>query len=58
MALAITREAGTSFVARHPDGTEVVVKVFWVRGDQVRLSIDAPRTVVIERDDIRKGVRP
>ena len=31
---------------------EITVKILGVRGDQVRLGIDAPRDVVVDREEI------
>lgn len=46
--LVLSRRIGESIVI----GNEVVVRVIDVRGDQVRLGIDAPRDVQIHREEI------
>lgn len=35
-------------------GSDIVLTVVEVRGDKVRIGIDAPKTVQILRDDIKK----
>ena len=46
--LVLSRKAGESLVI----GTEVVVTVLEVRGDLVRIGIDAPRSVSVNRKEI------
>lgn len=46
--LVLSRRIGESIVI----GNEVTVRVIDVRGDQVRLGIDAPRHVQIHREEI------
>ena len=46
--LVLTRRNGESIVI----GNEVVVTVLEVRGDQVRIGIDAPRDVQIHREEV------
>lgn len=46
--LVLTRRAGESIVI----GNDVTVTVLEVRGDQIRLGIDAPRDVPIHREEI------
>ena len=50
--LVLTRRSGESIVI----GTEVVVTVLEVRGDQVRIGIDAPRSVQVHREEIFQQV--
>lgn len=35
-------------------GTDVVVTVLEVKGNQVRIGIDAPKDVAVDREEIRK----
>ena len=44
----LSRRAGESVVIGH----EVVVTVLEVRGDVVRIGIDAPRTVQVHREEV------
>ncbi|MFP4312217.1 MAG: carbon storage regulator CsrA, partial [Nitriliruptoraceae bacterium] len=46
--LVLSRRLGESIVI----GNEVTVRVIEVRGDQVKLGIDAPRSVQIHREEI------
>lgn len=46
--LVLTRRGGESIVI----GNEVTVTVLEVRGDQVRIGIDAPRHVPIHREEV------
>ena len=46
--LVLTRKAGESVVI----GDEVVVRVLEVRGDVVRVGIDAPRSVAVQRAEL------
>ncbi|PRY18191.1 carbon storage regulator CsrA [Kineococcus rhizosphaerae] len=51
--LVLTRKAGESVVI----GDEVVVRVLEVRGDVVRVGIDAPRDVQVHRQEVYEAVR-
>ena len=46
--LVLSRRPGESIVI----GNEVVVTVLDVRGDQIRVGIDAPRNVQIHREEV------
>ncbi|MFP5345496.1 MAG: carbon storage regulator CsrA [Actinomycetes bacterium] len=50
--LVLTRRAGESVVI----GDEVVVTVIEVRGEVVRLGIDAPRSIKVHREEIYRAV--
>ncbi|GAB2693746.1 carbon storage regulator CsrA [Thalassiella azotivora] len=50
--LVLTRRAGESVVI----GDDVVVTVVEVRGDVVRLGIDAPREVKVHREEVYRAV--
>ncbi|WP_432504453.1 carbon storage regulator CsrA [Kineococcus arenarius] len=51
--LVLTRKAGESVVI----GDEVVVRVLEVRGDVVRVGIEAPREVQVHRQEVYDAVR-
>ncbi|WP_432484576.1 carbon storage regulator CsrA [Kineococcus esterisolvens] len=51
--LVLTRKAGESVVI----GDEVVVRVLEVRGDVVRVGIEAPRHVQVHRQEVYDAVR-
>jgi carbon storage regulator len=46
--LVLTRRANQSIMI----GADVVVTVLEVRGDQVRIGIDAPRSVSVPREEV------
>jgi carbon storage regulator len=46
--LVLTRRANQSIMI----GTDVVVTVLEVRGDQVRIGIEAPRSVPVHREEV------
>lgn len=46
--LVLTRRPGESIRI----GTDVTVTVLEVRGDQVRIGIDAPRSVTVHREEV------
>ena len=46
--LVLTRRANQSIMI----GNDVVVTVLEVRGDQVRIGIDAPRSVSVHREEV------
>lgn len=50
MMLSITRKPGQSFTI----GPDITVRVTSVRGAQVRIDIEAPKHLAIERDDAKR----
>lgn len=46
--LVLTRRVGESLVI----GNEVTVTVLEVRGDQVRIGVDAPRSIQVHREEV------
>ncbi len=59
--LVLSRKAGEKLVlGPFPDGTYITVMVVSVRGDRVRLGVDAPKSVQIVRSELllkdNKGV--
>lgn len=51
--LVLTRRVNQSIVI----GGDVVVTVLEVRGDQVRLGIDAPRSIDVHREEVFQALR-
>lgn len=51
--LVLSRRANQSIVI----GQDIVVTVIEVRGDQVRLGIEAPREVTVHRDEVAAEIR-
>ena len=50
--LVLTRRVGEAIVI----GSGITVKVVEVRGDQVRIGIDAPRSVPVHREEVYREV--
>jgi len=46
--LVLSRRANQSIVI----GSDVIVRVLDIRGDQVRIGIEAPRTVTVHREEV------
>jgi len=46
--LILTRKIGSSIRI----GTNIEVKILGVRGQQVRIGVDAPKTLVVDREEI------
>lgn len=51
--LVLSRRVGESIVI----GNEVVVTVLDVRGDQIRVGVDAPRDVQIHREEVHRSLQ-
>jgi carbon storage regulator len=51
--LILTRRAGESVVI----GDDIVITIVEVRGDSVRLGIDAPRSVDVHREEVYQELR-
>jgi carbon storage regulator len=50
--LAITRRPGESIVIELPTGEQITVGVARIRGEQVRVAIDAPKHVPVVREEL------
>ena len=50
--LVLTRRVGEAIVI----GNGMVVRVLGVRGDQVRIGVDAPRNVPVHREEVYREV--
>jgi carbon storage regulator len=55
--LTLRRKEQESFVIALADGTEITVAVLDIRGDTIRIGIDAPRHIVIHRSEVWRWVR-
>lgn len=51
--LVITRRVGESFII----GNDVIVTVLDVKGSQVRLGVDAPKTVPVYREEVYQRIK-
>lgn len=54
MSLVLSRRPGEAVVI----GADVVVRVIEIRGNQVRIAIDAPPNVSVRRDELAPMVTP
>jgi len=54
--LVLTRECGEVIVIRSPDGTEIVVTAVAIRGNKLRIGIDAPRAYSIHRAEVQEKI--
>jgi carbon storage regulator len=51
--LVLSRKAGQSIII----GSDIVVTVLDVKGDQVRLGINAPRTLTVHRQEVQELIK-
>lgn len=51
--LVLTREAGQSIII----GGQIKVTVVEIRGDQIRLGIDAPRKIAVHREEVFEEIK-
>lgn len=51
--LVLSRKKDESIVI----GDQIIITIVEIRGDKVRLGIEAPKTVSIHRDEIYKAIR-
>jgi carbon storage regulator CsrA len=54
--LGLTRHANENVVLILPDARRIEINVEWVRGNKVRLGLDAPQDVAIWRGELLKSV--
>lgn len=55
--LILTRRVGESLKVIQPDGTVVTATVLGVKGNQVRLGIEAPKEVLVHREEIYERIQ-
>jgi len=51
--LVLSRRANQAIVI----GPDIVVRVLDIRGDQVRIGVDAPRSVAVHREEVAAEIR-
>lgn len=51
--LVLSRRANQSIVI----GPDIVVRVLDIRGDQVRIGVEAPRSVAVHREEVAAEIR-
>jgi carbon storage regulator len=54
--LVLTRRPGETLIIDLPTGEQVKVTVLSVKGNQVRLGLDAPAEIQILREELREPV--
>jgi len=52
--LVLTRPVGEEIIITTADGQQITVAVLGVRGNQVRIGVDAPRDVAVDRKEIHE----
>lgn len=55
--LVLSRKENESVIIKLPDGREVVVMLTAIRGDRVRLGFEAPKDIVILRQEVAPFVQ-
>ena len=51
--LVLSRRANQAIVI----GPDIVIRVLDIRGDQVRIGVDAPRSVTVHREEVAADIR-
>ena len=51
--LVLSRRANQAIMI----GPDVVIRVLDIRGDQVRIGVDAPRSVAVHREEVAADIR-
>jgi carbon storage regulator len=51
--LVLSRRANQAIVI----GPDIIVRVLDIRGDQVRIGVDAPRSVAVHREEVAAEIR-
>ena len=54
--LVLSRKVGETVIITAPDGTQIVLMMFAVRGDKCRIGIAAPTTYTIHREEIQSRI--
>lgn len=55
--LILTRRTGETLTAVTADGKEITITVLGVKGNQVRIGIDAPRDIEVHREEIWERIQ-
>lgn len=50
--LILTRRSGEAIIATTADGTRITVRVVSINGGQIRIGLDAPKSVHIIREEL------
>lgn len=54
--LVLLRKCSETIVITAPDGTRITLMVIEVRGDKVRIGVDAPKDWAVHRGEIQKSI--
>ena len=54
--LVLSRKVGETVIITAPDGTSLVVMLVEVRGDKVRIGIEAPKSYAVNREEIQARI--
>lgn len=54
--LLLSRKTGERIIITLPSGETISLFIVEIRGDQVRLSFDAPRSISIVRSEIKDSI--
>lgn len=54
--LVLKRKVGERIIITAPDGTQIVLMMVEVRGDQARFGIDAPKTYTVHREEVQSAI--
>jgi carbon storage regulator len=54
--LVVSRRRDETVVVTLPDGNRIVFSVVDIRGDKVRLGIEAPKSIPVHRGEIQEAI--
>ena len=54
--LVLSRERSQTIVITTPDGTKLTLMVVEIRGNKVRIGVDAPREFTVHRGEVQTRV--
>ena len=54
--LILTRGIGKMIYCLNPNGTIITINVLGVKGNQVRIGIDAPKDIIIHRSEVLEKI--
>lgn len=55
--LVLSRQRDETLLAILPDGTEIEITVVDIRGDKVRLGVNAPKEIVVHRKEVWEAIK-
>lgn len=54
--LVLSRHRDESIIIRVPGGHEIKMQIVDIRGDKVRLGIEAPKEVTVHREEVQRAI--